>query len=143
MPKYSDNKNINRIIDANINRTKEGLRVCEEICRFILNSAVFTAEFKTIRHKIDAILKSLPSRSTLLEARLSNKDIGKNIYINELKRRDYKDILLANLQRIKESVRVLEEFGKLLNTNAAVEFKKIRYRVYETEKRVVKRISSR
>lgn len=142
MRKRSETKIINRIIDANINRAKEGLRVCEEIVRFILNSRVFTSELKKVRHKIDTILKRLPSPPILLEERKSLKDVGKNIYINELKRRNFKDIFFANIQRVKESIRVLEEFAKLQNTNIAIEFKRIRYRIYEIEKKVAKRISS-
>lgn len=142
MPKLSKIKSINRIIDANINRVKEGLRVCEEIARFILNSRTLTYEFKKIRHKIDIILKHLPSLTTLLKERDSLKDVGKNIYTNELERSNYRDILFANIQRIKESLRVLEEFAKLKNIKIAIGFKKIRYSIYEIEKKVVKKISS-
>lgn len=131
-----------RIIDANINRAKEGLRVCEEITRFILNSHSLTSEFKRIRHNIDRIFKRLPSNITLLKERQSLKDVGREIYINELKRRNYQDIFLANIQRVKESIRVLEEFSKLINTDIAVEFKRARYRIYEIEKKVTKRIAS-
>ena len=134
---------INRIIDANINRTKEGLRVCEEITRFVLDNRKLTAEFKKIRHKIDTIVKRLPDiRLDLLKARKSLTDVGRNIYINELKRKDFGDIFFANIQRVKESIRVLEEFTKLKNINFAVEFKKIRYSIYEIEKKAAKRIAS-
>jgi thiamine-phosphate pyrophosphorylase len=142
LPERSKIKAIHRIIDANINRAKEGLRVCEEIARFILNSRSLTSEFKKIRHKIEAVLKLFPSYMTLLEERKSLKDVGRDIYINELKRRDYQDIFLANIQRVKESIRVLEEFTKLINRNIAIEFKRIRYDIYEIEKKVIKRLSS-
>jgi thiamine-phosphate pyrophosphorylase len=142
LPRHSKTKAINRIIDANINRTKEGLRVCEEITRFILNSRTLTSEFKKIRHKIDRIFKQLPSNIMLLEERKSLKDVGRYIYINELKRRNFQDIFFANIQRVKESIRVLEEFSKLINRNIAIEFKKTRYGIYEIEKKVTKRIPS-
>ena len=142
MPVPSKSKIINRIIDANINRAKEGLRVCEEITRFILNNATLTAEFKKLRHRIDTILKELPDRTILLKQRSSLSDVGKNIYVNELKRRDYQEIFFANIQRVKESVRVLEEFTKLKNSRLAIKFKEIRYRIYEIEKRVAKKIPS-
>lgn len=142
MPKYSKTKAINRIIDANINRAKEGLRVCEEITRFVLNSHGLTSEFKTIRHKIDGIIKVIPAYKDLLKTRESFSDVGKNIYINELKRKGVKDIFFANIQRVKESIRVLEEFAKLKNANLAIAFKKIRYNIYEIEKKAVKRISA-
>ena len=138
MPKAS---NINRIIDANINRAKEGLRVCEEITRFILESRRLTSELKKARHRIDALVKKLPLNSTdLLKGRESRRDVGKNIYINELKRKTLPDIFFANIQRVKESIRVLEEFTKLINRNIAVGFKQIRYDIYEIEKRAAARI---
>lgn len=144
MPAHFKTETINRIIDANINRTKEGLRVCEEITRFVLDNRKLTVEFKKIRHKIDTIVKRLPSdiRLDLLKARKSLTDVGRNIYINELKRKDFGDIFFANIQRIKESIRVLEEFTKLKNISFAVEFKKIRYNIYEIEKKAAKRIAS-
>lgn len=141
MPKDFKIESINRIIDANINRTKEGLRVLEEIARFILNSSHLTLEFKKLRHRIDALLKQL-SPITLLKQRDSRKDVGRNIHIGELKRRNYQDILFANTQRIKESLRVLEEFSKLKDSKIAVSFKRIRYRIYELEKKVIRKISS-
>jgi len=135
-------RSINRIIDANINRAKEGLRVCEEITRFILDSRELTAKFKAIRHKIDGIISRQPNVfSELLKERDSLKDIGKNIYINELKRDDFRDIFFANIQRVKESIRVLEEFFKLINKNFAIRFKTIRYEVYDVEKLAAKKIS--
>ena len=142
MPKYYKTESVNRIIDANINRLKEGLRVCEEIARFILNSPRITSEFKKIRHEIDAAVKRLPAPIDLLKERESRKDVGRNIYINELKRRNFQDIFFANIQRVKESVRVLEEFTKLINKNLAVSFKNIRYNIYEIEKIAAKGISA-
>jgi len=135
-------KGIDRIIDANINRTKEGLRVCEEITRFILNNRSLTTEFKKIRHKIDAVVRHLSDFKDLLQERQSLKDVGTDIYINELKREGYQDIFWANIQRVKESIRVLEEFTKLKSVNIAIEFKKIRYDIYEIEKKVTQRIAS-
>jgi len=132
--------NIIRIIDANINRLKEGLRVCEEITRFILDSRALTQEFKKIRHKVNSIANPAFSCLRLLSERKSRADVGKNIYADELKRNNYRDIFFANIQRAKESVRVLEEFSKLKNTAIAIEFKKIRYALYELEKKVVGKI---
>lgn len=141
MSKHFNIIKINRIIDANINRTKEGLRVCEEITRFILNSRKLTSKIKSIRHKIDVIVKCLPiSLSDLLKARNSLQDIGKNIYVNELKRKNLGNIFFANIQRVKESVRVIEEFTKLINKSLAIKFKKIRYDIYEIEKDAAKKI---
>ncbi len=119
------------------------MRVCEEITRFVLDNRKLTAEFKKIRHQIDETLKYLPDFSAvLLRSRSSLTDVGRDVYINELKRKNLGDIFFANLQRVKESLRVLEEFAKLKNINSAIKFKKIRYVVYEIEKKAAEKIAS-
>ena len=134
MPKQNKST-VNRIIDANINRLKEGLRVCEEITRFILNNRSLTLELKKIRHEIDSLSSSLVPRSLLLKERSAREDVGRLLRGNELKRDSLKDIFFANIQRSKESIRVLEEFSKLININSALKFKRIRYKIYEIEKK--------
>jgi len=140
LPKYPERKIINRIIDANINRAKEGLRVCEEITRFVLNNRKLTSEFKRIRHEIDTLVKSYPP--DLIKQRKSLTDVGRNINFSELKRSGFQDIFFANIQRVKESLRVMEEFNKLINTKLAIKFKKLRYLIYEIEKKTAKKIST-
>lgn len=142
MPKHSGARIVYRIIDANLNRAKEGLRVCEEVARFILNNKSLTTKFKRVRHDICEIANSLPLASLLLKERESVKDTGKDIYINELKRKNFQDIFFANIQRVKESIRVLEEFSKLLDKNPAIRFKNARYRIYQIEKEASQEISS-
>jgi hypothetical protein len=124
-----------RIIDANINRAKEGLRVCEEITRFVLNDSSLTAKLKAARHSIDKIFSVLPHRCQLLRNRDIRKDVGKTLHLDELKRADFSDIFYANIQRAKESVRVLEEFSKLTKKEASLNFKRLRYGLYEIEKK--------
>ena len=134
--------NIHRIIDANLNRVKEGLRVCEEITRFILNNHKFTARFKQYRHEIDNLARKIYPASRLLKERKADSDVGRFNSGGELKRCNCKDIFWANIQRVKESLRVLEEFSKLVDTKAALRFKQLRYKVYEIEKESFKKISA-
>jgi thiamine-phosphate pyrophosphorylase len=135
-------KGVARIIDANINRLKEALRVCEEISRFILESRSLSSGLKKIRHGLDRLIRELSQKRRFIDARDSRGDIGRGISVNEFKRKDYRDILQANLQRAKESLRVLEEFSKLINKNTALRFKTLRYRLYEIEKEAAWRIIS-
>jgi thiamine-phosphate pyrophosphorylase len=135
-------RSIHRILDANINRAKEGLRVCEEIARFILNSRSLTEQLKNMRHRIDSLIKDFTSRASLIRERESQGDIGRNIFAQELKRKDICDILFANMQRTKESIRVLEEFTKLIDKNTARGFKELRYRAYATEKKIAAKIAA-
>ena len=138
---YAQRKLTFRIIDANLNRAKEGLRVCEEITRFVINSPSLTLGLKEIRHRMDGLSKGLVSKTALFRARSAEADIGKKIYVNELKRSNLDDIFFANIQRVKESVRVLEEFSKLKSKKSAVEFKEIRYDLYQLEKKILQKIS--
>jgi thiamine-phosphate pyrophosphorylase len=140
--KNSRNNNLNRIIDANLNRVKEGFRVCEEITRFILDDHKFTAALKKYRHEIDGIAKSIFPTHALLKERQVISDVGRKNSSAELKRADLKDIFRANIQRVKESLRVLEEFSKLKDKEAALRFKQLRYKVYEIEKKSFKKISA-
>jgi len=118
------------------------LRVCEEITRFILDNHRFTADFKKIRHEIDSIIKRTYPAYQLLEDRNSNSDVGRLNSRGELKRAGCKDIFWANIQRVKESLRVLEEFSKLVDGKTALSFKELRYKVYAIEKDSFRKVSS-
>lgn len=138
----SQKNNISRIIDVNLNRAKEGLRVCEEITRFILDNHKFTAGLKQARHRIDSLGIKIYLPVKLLEQRRARQDVGRLNSCGELKRANCKDIFWANIQRVKESLRVLEEFSKLIDFRVALGFKQLRYEIYEIEKESFKKISS-
>jgi thiamine-phosphate pyrophosphorylase len=132
-------KNILRIIDANLNRSREGLRVLEDIVRFILDDASLTRDLKSIRHRLQRIAASSKVNCPqLYEARDSEKDIGKGFSFLE-KKKDWQSIFFANLQRIKESLRVLEEFFKLFDDGSGKNFKRLRFKIYEFEKKAFKK----
>lgn len=116
--------------------------MCEEITRFILNSAGLTQALKGLRHGISRTVSERADMKLLLGQRDSRRDVGFGILEGELKRRDCGDIFTANIQRAKESVRVLEEFFKLSDARAALACKRIRYRLYEVEKKAAPRLSS-
>ena len=127
-----------RILDANFNRAKEGLRVCEDICRFVYDARKLTQDYKRLRHRLTDLVANFGLKK-LLAGRNIVADVGKASTPVELKRRDVDDIFYANSQRVKESIRVLEEFAKLFhNGRAAQELKKMRYAVYELERKIVK-----
>ena len=124
-------------MDANLNRAKEGLRVCEDICRFVWDQKIWTRRFKDIRHQLTAAAAGLGG-AKLIGARDIERDIGKKTILPEMKRGDVDDIFFANVQRVKESVRVLEEFAKIRHGDLAEGFKKLRYQVYALERKIVK-----
>jgi thiamine-phosphate pyrophosphorylase len=130
---------IYRILDANLNRAREGLRVCEDVTRFALNSGALSKELKALRHGIASGMRSMPSGpKRLLEARDPEGDVGKSSKrASEMKRTDAADIFMANIQRVKESLRVLEEFSKVINARLAIRFRRLRFKAYDIEKKVV------
>ena len=135
---HIDIKKLYRIIDANFNRAKEGLRVCEDICRFFLNGKEATKKYKEARHRLTAIVSSLPVFQ-IIQARDIQRDVGKASIAQEFKRESVSDIFYANSQRVKESLRVLEELTKLINDRLAYDLKQLRYQIYALEKEIAKK----
>ncbi|MBI5150523.1 MAG: thiamine-phosphate pyrophosphorylase [Candidatus Omnitrophica bacterium] len=127
-----------RVMDANLNRAKEGLRVCEDICRFVYDRRQLTQDFKVLRHELTAAAASLGIKK-LMAARQVERDVGTTTVASELARRKVEDIFYANAQRVKESIRVLEEFAKLREKGVAARFKRLRYRMYALEKKMAAR----
>ena len=119
-----------RLIDANLNRTLEGLRVSEDIARFIMDDRKLSRAFKTLRHRVAALGKKIHA----IKARNVKGDVGKRTIFSEKRRKNVADVYRANIQRAKESLRVLEEVTKLFSGTLSESFKRIRFRVYELEK---------
>lgn len=129
-----------RLIDANLNRMGEGLRVLEDIARFHLDDAGLSRQLKTLRHELLEGVDSLK----LLAARKAAEDVGASMKLpGEIERADIPRVVIANSRRVQESLRVLEEFAKLADTPLAVEpvrFEHARFSVYEVEQKLVSRL---
>lgn len=135
------NGRVLRVIDANANRLTEGLRVCEDVARFILDDKKATRGFKMIRHRIFEALKQLGADKRLLASfRDPARDIGKGSIEPETRRNTVSDIFRANIKRSEEAMRVLEEFSKLSSTTLAGNFKKMRFELYSLEKRIIEKL---
>ncbi len=131
-----------RILDANFNRSKEGMRVCEDICRFHLNDPDQAATLNKMRHRLTEIMNNADLDLTLLFSfRDAEKDVGKNFSFGP-KRKSFKAIFLANTQRVKEALRVIEEFLKPFGIKNAKKIQKLRFEFYEFEKKIIKKFTS-
>jgi len=126
-----------RIVDANLNRAKEGLRVCEDVARYVWNQKSLTKSFKDVRHELTLAAKKLDMHKILM-GRDVLADVGRPSCPSELKRKDISAVFFANIQRVKESLRVLEEVAKLLSPKASEDLKTLRYRAYVLEQKAVK-----
>ena len=121
-----------RVIDANLNRLKEGIRVIEDIVRYRDNNKVLSLKLKQLRHKsrVDELVELLTHRDSI-------NDVLRPTTKSELNRTDIKSIIVANFKRAQESSRVLEELFKLHNTTYSENFKQIRYELYNLEKDII------
>lgn len=118
-----------RILDANLDRAREGLRIIEEWCRFGLNSAQLAGECKQMRQEIASW-----HSSEIRAWRDTPGDPGTSLtHPQEKQRSSIQQLLLANLCRVQEALRVLEEYGKLYKPEMGAAFKQMRYRAYTLE----------
>ncbi len=125
-----------RVIDANLNRLKEGIRVVEDIMRYKENNKELSSKLKQLRHK-----SRIDEQELLLQHRDSINDVLRPTTTSELNRTDIKTVLTANFKRAQESCRVLEELFKLYNSTYSENFKQVRYELYTLEKEVILGIS--
>ncbi len=120
---------IARVIDANLNRLKEGIRVIEDMARYADNNQTLSSRLKTLRH-----LAKIEETDALLASRDAVNDVLRPSRESELERSDLKSIIIANYKRAQESSRVLEETYKVIDPELSERFKHIRYELYTLEK---------
>ncbi len=128
-------KEILRLLDANINRITEGLRVVEEVLRFVYKEDKIYKTLRNIRHRIVKLFEEFYPQTVF--QRTSIIDPGRTAIENSYK--NLKQLVVSNFHRVTESLRVLEEIAKLVNTKKIPKVKKLRYKVYDIEKYVIKK----
>jgi thiamine-phosphate pyrophosphorylase len=147
-----------RVLDAAANRAREGLRTVEDYVRFVLDDRHLTGQCKQLRHDLTAAVADVcrvrethqaetqPSEPIVvrfthpterLSARETQTDVGTTLSTPaEEHRGTTADVLAANFARLQEGLRSLEEFGKLVNAEAAAWLKALRYQSYTLERGV-------
>ena len=106
-------------MDAAANRAREGLRVVEDYVRFVLDDRHLTELCKQLRHDLTEALGQI-SMEHRLAARETQADVGTVLTTAaEQSRADAAGVLTANFARLQESLRSLEEFGKLFDADSS------------------------
>ena len=140
-----------RIVDANLNRASEGLRLLEDIARFILNDSILSQQFKNLRHNLAEETKLLGIK--LLSHRDTEHDVGathtltlpspsKGEGLGEAQR-DLPSVITANAKRAEESLRTIEELAKLPQMSSmlnSAKFEQLRFTLYTLEQQLISRI---
>jgi thiamine-phosphate pyrophosphorylase len=140
-------RKILRVLDANLNRALEGLRVAEEVARFVLEEPDLQRKVKSVRHdvlKLGKAALAAPSGSkgrleAVIAVRDSEEDVGKSsAHASEVRRSDISALIESNCSRAAESVRVFEEFTKLMPGRArSASWKRLRFRIYSIEQELL------
>ncbi len=141
-----------RIIDSNLNRAREALRVMEEYARLGLDDAGLTAAIKETRHALataanefegkrvgdaNGTIARAEARGSVVEHRDIVGDVGCDVATAaEYERSDSGHVALAAAKRLSEALRAVEEYGKTIDDAFAKAVEKIRYRGYELERRL-------
>lgn len=120
---------IERLLDANLDRAREGLRVLEDWCRFGVNRQDLVVRLKDLRQRLGQC-----HRLSYKMARHAASDEAAGLaHPAQMERRDPLAVVAANAGRVQEALRVLEEFGRTLDPPLAEEAARIRYALYDLE----------
>ena len=125
------NRETARIIDANLNRVTEGLRVVEDVFRYARDDALMQQRLKEVRHRLVSQMDSssfIPFRDAASDVGLASQGSLEN------RRSSLNDIVRSNMKRVQEGLRVLEEVMKIESPAKAGVMKEIRYECYELER---------
>ncbi len=148
-------REILRILDANLNRAREGMRVVEDLARFVFEDKTLQKKTKALRHKLASLFTFFPQKrlSSFLASRSATRvgrellidlgrdaltDVGKNSLPSaEGARATAVDLVQANFSRIEESVRALEEYTKCVAGGPSQKLKALRFETYSLEKQYI------
>ena len=123
------NSCVAQLIDANLDRAKEGLRVIEEWCRYGTNQKEFVITLKNWRQQLGVLHKDFYK-----EARCTTSDVGIGLTHHAQENRNTSEqVVAANFARVQEALRVLEEFARGIDTQLSQTASTIRYELYELE----------
>ncbi|MFP4105831.1 MAG: thiamine phosphate synthase [Phycisphaerae bacterium] len=130
-------REIYRILDANFNRAREGLRVAEDCGRFALNDPAVTQIAKNLRSDLKQVISSLPY-DEMLTSRDTPGDIGTELTSpSEPVRKDLRDVVIAACKRLTEALRTIEEYCKIVAPSQVVQIERMRYDSYTLEQRLI------
>lgn len=122
-----------RIIDANINRVSEGLRVIEDVQRFIYENQLLAKRTRRLRH----LARKSFDHKELLKNRNAIEDVGFNISREDTldKKSSIEELLISNFKRVEEGLRSIEESLKVMGFyEKSKVYESIRFQTYDLEK---------
>ncbi|MDC3168753.1 thiamine phosphate synthase [Prochlorococcus sp. AH-716-E17] len=120
---------ISQIIDANLDRAREGLRVLEDWARFGLSNEDLVIRIKNFRQIL--------GKNHLDIYKLSRNHIEDQCkglsHVEQINRDSSSKIISCNSARVQEALRVIEEFSRIHNSKLSKIASDIRYEIYTLE----------
>jgi len=118
-----------QIIDANLDRAREGLRVLEDWARFGIGRNDCVTRIKNFRQ-----ILGKNHLEVYKQSRNYIEDQCKGLtHEEQTKRKTPEQIISSNAARVQEALRVTEEFSRLHNHELSKIASEIRYEIYTLE----------
>ncbi len=127
--KQLEDLRIAQIIDANLDRAREGLRVLEDWARFALGRKDLVKSFKNFRQTLGKHHLKIYKESR----NFINDECTGLSHPEQFKRYTPCSIISSNAARVQEALRVIEEFSRNHNQILCKISSEIRYEIYNLE----------
>ncbi len=128
-PTDAEDLRIFQIIDANLDRAREGLRVLEDWARFGIGGNDCVIKIKNFRQ-----ILGKNHLEVYKQSRNYTEDRCKGLTHQEQSKRETpEEIISSNAGRVQEALRVIEEFSRLHNHELSKIASEIRYEIYTLE----------
>lgn len=126
-----------RLLDANGNRAAEGLRMLEDVARFLCDEAALGGEAKRLRHAVRSLIPAVA-----VGGRDTAGDVGAELTApGEMERAGLLAVVRANAARVQEALRCAEEAAKLTGDGTlAAGLEQARYAAYRLESGLLARL---
>ena len=119
--KEAEDLRIYQIVDANLDRAREGLRVLEDWARFGLGQEKYVEKIKNFRQILGKNHLEVYKQS---RNRIEDKCKGLT-HQEQFNRITSEQIISSNSARIQEALRVIEEFSRLQNHELSKSLRKL------------------
>ena len=127
--KKAEDLRIYQIVDANLDRAREGLRVLEDWARFGLGKEKYVERIKNFRQ-----ILGKNHLEVYKQSRNHIEDKCKGLtHEEQINRKSPEQIISSNSGRVQEALRVIEEFSRQDNNELSKVASEIRYEIYTIE----------
>ena len=133
-----------RMLDANLNRACEGLRVCEDYARLCRGDQGLSASCRSLRHRVRELGQAVAA--PCLAGRNAEGDVGRKTSAASRadQRTDSRSLVTANCKRVQEALRAAEEALKLVGQYPlAKQMETCRFDAYTLEKALLDKLAGR